>query len=69
MERTSVSSSTVQSIGFESGSSTLEVEFNNGSVYHYHGVPEGTYVSLLHADSIGTYFNQNIKGVYAFTKL
>ena len=47
----------------------MEVEFNNGSVYQYHGVPEAIYDSCVQADSKGTFLNTQIKGHYGYTKL
>lgn len=35
MERTSVTSSNINSIGYDADSQTLEIEFNNGAVYEY----------------------------------
>ena len=69
MERTPVSSSNLRSIGYESETSTLEVEFNHGGVYQYHGVPQEVFDSLMQAGSHGIYFNQNIKNSYGMTKL
>jgi hypothetical protein len=69
MERIAVSSSNVGAIGYEAEISTLEVEFNNGSVYQYHGVPQEVYDSFMQADSKGTFLNTRIKGSYGYTKL
>jgi hypothetical protein len=69
MERTAVSSSNLRSIGYEQEGSTLEVEFNTGAVYLYHGVPQGVFDSLMQAGSKGAYFNANIKNKYGTTKL
>jgi len=69
MDRTTVSSSNLRSIGYEPESSTLEVEFNSGSVYQYHGVPQEVFDSLMQAGSKGTCFNANIKNSYGTTKL
>ena len=69
MERTHVTSSNIRSIGYELESQTLEVEFNNGSVYQYHGVPEHEYDAVMNASSHGIYFNANIKNRYGCTKL
>jgi hypothetical protein len=40
MERHSVTSSNVKSIGYDASSSTLEVEFNSGGIYQYYSVPK-----------------------------
>ena len=47
MERISVSSSNIASVGWEDG--ILEVEFTNGGVYQYQGVPEDIYAGLMAA--------------------
>ena len=64
MDRISVQSSNIRSVGFEASSSTLEVEFNSGSVYQYLNVPESEYEGLMNAASKGRYLNRNIKGRY-----
>jgi len=69
MERTPVSSSNISAIGYDADSQVLEVEFNNGSVYAYSGVPPGEYESFLNADSKGKYLHANIKNRYSFMKL
>jgi len=69
MERTSVSSSNIRSIGYDTDSTTLEIEFNTGGVYQYSGVPQGEYDALMAAASHGTYFSAHIKKVYPFVKL
>ena len=68
MERKSVSSSNIASIGYDEATSTLEVEFLNGSVYHYYDVPDNEYQSLMSADSHGKYLAANIKGRYRYSK-
>lgn len=69
MERTRVSSSNISSIGYESDSQILEIEFNHGAIYQYFGVPEYEYDGMMNSDSKGTYLNSNIKGRYLFAKL
>lgn len=69
MERTPVSSSNIQSIGYDSDSSILEVEFITGRVYQYSGVPDSEYEGLMNASSHGTYLNAHIKGNYPYTEI
>ena len=45
MEYTPVSSSTVSAVGYDETSNTLGVRFNNGSEYHYFGVPQDVFES------------------------
>ena len=39
MERQAVASTNIRAIGYDDASETLEVEFLDGSVYQYYGVP------------------------------
>jgi hypothetical protein len=69
MERTPVTSSNISSIGYDADSQTLEVEFKNGAIYQYSGLPYGEYEGIMGADSKGKYLNANIKNRYPFVKL
>lgn len=69
MERTPVSSSNISAIGYDPDSGVLEVEFTNGAVYSYSGVPLGEYEGFMSADSKGKYLHSNIKGRYPYAKL
>lgn len=69
MERTPVSSSNIAAIGYEPERGVLEVEFINGAVYSYSGVPLGEYEGLMSSDSKGKYLHANIKGRYPYSKL
>jgi hypothetical protein len=68
MERVQVSSSNVESVGFDEDSETLEVEFKNGALYQYFDVPKNVYEGLVGADSVGGYLAANIKGVYRYSR-
>lgn len=70
MERTPVQSSNVSSIGYDLDSSTLEVEFLNGSVYQYFGVPESVFGGLMNAPSKGTFLDQFVKKAgYSYARI
>lgn len=70
MHRTSVNSSSLKSVGYDAACHILEIEFNNGSVYQYYGVPESVYQGLMSAGSHGEYFDQEIKkGGYDFERI
>jgi len=69
MNRTPVSSSNVASIGYDDATSTLEIEFNNGSVYQYFDVSDKTYQELMAASSVGSYLATQIKGKYRYSKV
>jgi hypothetical protein len=69
MRRNHVESSNIESIGYDSKSSTLEIEFSSGSIYQYFDVPQRIYDEIISADSHGKYLNSNIKGHYRFSKV
>lgn len=69
MERRRVESSNIASIGYDEATETLEIEFNNGSMYHYYDVPAHIYSGLMSADSHGKYLAANIKGYYRYSKV
>mgnify|MGYP001810870407 CR=1 FL=1 len=69
MKRTHVESSNIESIGYDSKSQTLEIEFLNGSIYQYFDVPQTIFEGLMGADSHGKYLNSNIKGLYRYSKV
>lgn len=69
MNRQSVTSSNIASIGYDANSQTLEVEFLNGGVYQYFDVSKHIYDELMNANSHGKYLARNIKGVYRFSKV
>jgi hypothetical protein len=68
MDRETVVSSTVISIGYEPSSSTLEVEFKNG-VYQYYNVPELIYQQFLSSDSKGKFMHNYIKPAYPCSRV
>lgn len=69
MERTEVQSSNLKSVGYDPTTSTLEVEFNGGSVYQYNNVPVSEYDGLMKAQSHGKYFVANVKNRYKYIQL
>lgn len=69
MERTTVTSTDIRSIGYDADSQMLEVEFNTGAVYQYSGVPSAENDGIMSADSKGKYLHANIKNRYSFVKL
>lgn len=69
MERQSVTSSSLVSVGYDPNSEILQVEFHSGEVYEYSGVPQSANDELLGADSVGTYFNAYIRHNYPYVRL
>ena len=69
MQRQPVSSSNLASIGYDASSQVLEIEFLNGGLYHYFGVPQGLYDQLMAAGSHGSFFSQHIRNAFQFERL
>lgn len=69
MERQPVVSSAIASVGYETSSETLEVEFVDGDTYQYSGVPEQVYLDLINAGSVGTYFSAYVRHNYPYVRL
>jgi len=61
MERTSVVSSNLKSVGYDEENEILEIEFLQGGVYQYLNVPQSVYDGLMKASSHGQYFDRNVK--------
>lgn len=72
MERAHVKSSQIETVGYDPDTMTLEIEFKGGSVYRYDSVGPTVFADLMSAESVGSYFIQNIKkypAVYPYTKV
>lgn len=70
MIRTSVSSSNLASVGYDSIAQILEVKFKHGGIYQYSGVPASVYTDLMAASSHGQYFDQYVKKAgYSYSKI
>ena len=67
MIRKRVVSTNVTSVGYFAG--VLEVEFHNGAVYHYYGVPESYYTQMTNYPHPGTFLSRNVKGRYYYERV
>jgi hypothetical protein len=70
MQRTSVISSNIKSIGYDPLQALLEVEFLNGTIYQYFKVPQHLFNGLMSASSHGEYLDAYIKkGGYHYLRV
>lgn len=69
MQRDLISSSNVQSIGYDEASQTLEVEFQRSGVYQYYNVPQYIYEELMRAPSKGQFLNAYITKGYPYSRV
>lgn len=69
MERTSIKSSDLVSVGYDADKEELEVEFRGGKVYRYYEIPQDLYDGFMDASSKGKYFHRKVKKAnYRYTK-
>lgn len=62
-------SSNLQAYEYDPESQTLTVQFLNGAIYTYSGVPQTVADALVQNGGGGTYFHSKIKDQYHTTKL
>ncbi|NLD48553.1 MAG: KTSC domain-containing protein [Clostridiaceae bacterium] len=64
-----VSSSNIESIGYDDQNEQVYVRFLNGSLYVYKGVPLHEFENLRDAPSLGSYLHRNYKNVYPYERI
>lgn len=69
MYRRPVDSTLIRSVGYDLPGSVLEVEFADGNVYEYYDVALTIYSELMAAESVGSYFNDHVKDMYAYSRV
>lgn len=69
MQRYSVASSNLASVGYDTATQTLEIEFLSGGVYQYYNVPENLYDQLMRAGSKGRFFHQYIRNAFPYSRV
>lgn len=69
MHRDPVTSSSLNSVGYDPKRQILEVEFVDGDVYQYFDVPRQTYEAFMQAESMGQFMNWRIKGYHSYRRI
>lgn len=70
MEMVEVESSNLKAIGYDEENNILYIDFKNSGTYKYFDVEKNIYDGFFNAESIGKYFDRNIKKVnYEYTKI
>jgi hypothetical protein len=67
--RVPVDSSSLASVGYDVDNFILEVEFRNGKIYQYLGVPLAIHQKMMSADSLGQFLNKYVKPAYECNRL
>ena len=60
-----VKSSSINAIGYDAATRTMEIQFVSGDIYRYAGVPGKAHRDLRNAESIGTHFGKFIRPTFA----
>jgi hypothetical protein len=68
-EQFSVSSTSLEMVGFDPDTLTLSVTFRNGTEYHYYNVPQDVFEGIPAATSPGNYLDAYIKAGYSYTRV
>ena len=69
VEMIPISSSNIESIGYDETNGIVHVKFLNGSLYVYKDVPLHEFENLRDSPSLGSYLHRNYKNVYPYEKL
>lgn len=69
IEMIPVSSSNVESIGYDENEQLLYVRFLSGSLYIYKNVGVLEFEGLRNAPSTGSYLHRSIKGTYPYERI
>lgn len=69
MEMKRVSSGKLRALGYDAGARLLQVEFDDGKVLQYAGVPGETWRRLSGAASMWSYFRDNIEDEYGARRI
>jgi hypothetical protein len=69
VEMLPVCSAMAAQVGYDADREILQIEFNSGAVYQYAEVDPHTWEDLQSSDSIGSFYNEEIKGYYPSTKI
>lgn len=61
-----VHSSLIATVSYDASQYVLQLEFCDGAIYRYFGVPAAICEDLLAAESKGTYFNREIRDCFRY---
>jgi len=69
VRRVPVESREIASVGYDAATNVLELEFADGDVYRYYAVPRRVHQELLAAESMGRYFQSQIRDQYGYERI
>jgi len=69
VRRVPVQSRAIASVGYDPATNVLELEFVDGDLYRYYAVPRRVHQELLAAESMGRYFQSQIREQYGYERI
>lgn len=69
MKRKPVTSTSINEIGYDPKTKTMEIQFNTGFVYQFLEVPKHVHTDFMMAPSIGSFFYRFIRANYRTIKV
>lgn len=67
MNHQAVSSSNIESVGYQDGS--MQVKMRLGKNYEYKSVPPEIHAALMSSPSMGKYFHSNVRGKFEHSEV
>jgi len=64
-----VTSSNIESVGYDVSTQELHVRFLTGRTYVYYEVEEYKFIEMLSGGSVGVYLKQNIEKNYRYAEI
>ena len=64
MERRRINATNMRAVGYDPSARALEIEFTNGNILRYSGVPAEVHRRLVSAASPASYWRDNIEEEY-----
>jgi uncharacterized protein YuzE len=64
-----VGSSVIASVEYDNDAHELDITFTSGKIYRYFDVPAEIHAGLVDAESLGKFFNKEIKDAYRFEEV
>ena len=62
-------SSRILKMSYIKSKKLLTITFNSGAIYEYYDVPMEVTDGIIQDDSLGKYFDKNIKGIYNYRRV
>ena len=69
MSNRTTKTSSARGAGFDTLTRTLEVEFLDGSVYQYYGIPHDLQIRIMQAPFKGPFLDRHIRDSYPYARV